>query len=219
MSCKSTGFSRTALRHSNGNASGLVMFEIDVCASLDDPSRVGAGKIEDLLPHRDEQKSGLFLHKLFRDQLFPRFGQQRELASFSSSMRSRTPGRFIHLLARTSASLPAYVLTVWCDASDPVNPLATIAQTSRGGGWIALASQCFLPVFFGFGTNGCLGWGLAAGLANLGDDLGIGQIRAISCQGQGRTHCQCPGRVGFLGSTMVGASLILGKKLEAIFRV
>ena len=98
----------------------------------------------------------------------------RELASFSSSMRSRTPGRFIHLLARKSASLPAYVPTIWRYVSDPVNPLATIAQTSRGGGWMALASQCFVPVFFGFGTTGCLGCGLAADLADLGDDLGIG---------------------------------------------
>ena len=92
--------------------------------------------------------------------------------------------------------MPAYVPTVWRYASDPVNPLATIAQTSRGGGWIALASQCFVPVFFGFGTTGCLGCGLAADLADLGDDLGIGQDGAISCRGQGRTHCQCAGRLG-----------------------
>ena len=129
-------------------------------------------------------------------------------------MRSRTPGRFIHLLARN-------VPTVWRYASDPVNPLATIAQTSRGGGWIALASQCFVPVFFGFGTTGCLGCGLAADLADLGDDLGIGQDGAISCRGKAEPIASVLGvwAMCFLGTTMVGASLILGKKLEAIFRV
>ena len=59
----------------------------------------------------------------------------RELASFSSAMRSRTPGRFIQLAALPSACLPEYSVA-WRYASAPVNPLATH--------WANLSCRTFL---------------------------------------------------------------------------
>ena len=79
--------------------------------------------------NRGRQGSGQEIHGEHHPHHVPRRRGLRHRAGRPHS--SRTPGRFIHLLTRTSASLPAYVPTVWRYASDPVNPLA---QTSRGGG-------------------------------------------------------------------------------------